>query len=78
MLTLCMMPNLTSFKRLGEPMAKVAFDPLELLRFISRNFVPLNMMMERAGMSEMDIDNRSRDVFHHFHLPYDSAPPVDE
>jgi len=29
----------------------------------------------RAGMSEMDIYNRTRDVFHHFHLPYDSEPP---
>ena len=47
-------PTLSGFKRLGEPMAKVEYDPMELLRFIERNFVPLNTMMERAGMSEMD------------------------
>jgi hypothetical protein len=35
----------------------------------------LTMMMERAGMSEMDIYNRTRDVFHHFKLPYTSEPP---
>ena len=40
-----------------------------------KNFVPLNLMMERAGMSEMDIYNRTRDVFHHYKLPYDSEPP---
>ncbi len=77
MMTLCLMPTLTSFKRLGEPMAKVECNPQDLLRFLSRNFVPLNTMMERAGMSEMDIYNRSRDVFRHFHLPYESEPPVE-
>jgi hypothetical protein len=48
---------------------------MDLLRFIPKNFVPLNEMMVRAGMSEMGIYNRTRDVFHHFHLPYDSEPP---
>jgi hypothetical protein len=77
MMALCLMPNLSSFKRLGQPLAKVEYDPLELLGFISRNFAPLNLMMERAGMSELDIYNRTRDVFHHFHLPYDAPPPED-
>jgi hypothetical protein len=45
------------------------------LRFISKNFIPLNLMMERAGMSEMDIYNRTRDIFLYFKLPYDSEPP---
>ena len=34
-------------------------------------------MMERAGMSEMDIYNRTRDVFLHNALSYDSEPPED-
>jgi hypothetical protein len=29
----------------------------------------------RAGMSEMDIYNRTRDVFLYFKLPYDAPPP---
>lgn len=37
----------------------------------------LNLMMERAGMSEMDIYNRTRDVFHYFKQPYDSELPED-
>jgi hypothetical protein len=61
-------PNLQGFKRLGEPKAAVESDPIDLLRFIERNFIPLNTMMERAGMSEMDI-------FHYFKLPYDAPPP---
>ena len=67
--------NLSGYKRVGEPQAKVEYDPMDLLNFIPKNFVPLNEMMMRAGMSEMDIYNRTRDVFHHFHLPYD-APPL--
>ena len=77
MMTLCLMPNLSSFKRLGQPLAKVEYDPLELVGFINRNFGPLNMMMERAGMSELDIFNRTRDIFHYFNLPFDEEPPED-
>ena len=75
MMTLCLMPNLRAFKRLGEPLAKVEYDPAELLRFISRNFAPLNAMMERAGCSERAIYDRTREVFHHFNLPFDAEPP---
>ena len=43
--------------------------------FINRNFEPLNMMMERAGMSEFYIFNRTRDIFRYFNLPFDEDPP---
>ncbi len=46
------------------------------MRFIERNFIPLNTMMERAGKSEMDIYNRTRDIFLYFKLPHDAEPPV--
>ena len=75
MMTLCLMPNLSSFKRLGQPQAKVEYDPLDLVGFINRNFGPLNMMMERAGMSEFYIFNRTRDIFRYFNLPFDEDPP---
>lgn len=75
MMTLCLLPNLTGIKRLGEPKAGVQYDQLDLLRFIEKNFIPLNTMMERAGMSEMDIYHRTRDVFHYFNLPFDAPPP---
>jgi hypothetical protein len=48
---------------------------MDLLNFIIKNFGPLNAMMERAGMSEMDIYNRTRDNFLYFKLPYDAPPP---
>jgi hypothetical protein len=75
MMTLCLLPNLKGFKRFGEPKAAVEYEPLDLLRFIEKNFIPLNTMMERAGMSERDIYDRTRDVFHYFNLPYDAPPP---
>jgi hypothetical protein len=75
MMTLCLMPNLASFKRLGEPLAKVEYDPADLLPLISRDLGPLNAMMERAGMTELAIYERTRDVFRHFHLPFHVAPP---
>ena len=46
------------------------------MRFIERNFIPLNTMMERAGMSETDIYHRTRDIFLYLKLPYDAEPPV--
>ena len=33
-------------------------------------------MMERAGMSEMDIYHRTRDIFLYFKLQYDTEQPV--
>ena len=75
MMTLCLMPSFSGFKRLGDPVAAVEYDPMELIDFIQENFVPLNTMMERAGMSELDIYNRTRDVFLHYGLPYASPPP---
>ena len=35
---------------------------MDLLCFIERNFIPLNTMMERAVMSEMDIYDRTKEV----------------
>jgi hypothetical protein len=62
-------------ERGGGDLAAVEYDPLDLITFISKNFIPLNTMMERAGMSEMDIYHRTRDIFLYFKLPYDSEPP---
>jgi len=75
MMTMCLLPNLQGYKRLGEPKAAIEYNPMDLINFIAKNFGPLNMMMERAGMSEMDIYNRTRDIFHYFKLPYDAPPP---
>ncbi len=76
-MTLCLLPNKQGFKRLGKPQAAVEYDPMDLIRFIQKNFVQPNAMMERAGMSEMDIYHRTWDIFLYFKLPFGAPPPED-
>jgi hypothetical protein len=40
MMTLCLLPNLKGFKRVGEPKAAVEYEPLDLLRFIEKKLHP--------------------------------------
>ena len=77
MMTFCLLPNLTGYKRAGEQFAKVEYDPMDLIPFIQKNFSPLNIMMERAGMSERDIYDRTKEVFLYYGLPFDAEPPED-
>jgi hypothetical protein len=71
------LPNIRGFKRLGEPKSGVEYDQADLLGFIEKNILPLNTLMERAAMSEMDIYNRTREIFLYFNLPFDASPPQD-
>jgi hypothetical protein len=48
---------------------------MDLVRFIEKNFIPLNTMMELARMSEMDIYHRTRGIFRYYKLPFDAGPP---
>jgi hypothetical protein len=54
----------------------VSIEPLEILRFISGGFVPINEMCERAGMSERQIFDRTEAVFEYFNLPFDEQAPA--
>ena len=40
-----------------------------------RRLTPHPVAGKHAVKAGMDIYNRTRDVFHRFHLPYDSDPP---
>ena len=51
---------------------KVICNPLEVARFISGGFVPMNELCEKAGMSERQIFDRSKAVFEYFNLPFDA------
>lgn len=66
----CLLASLTSIKRDGSAQVQVVSDPVELIRLIGRQFMSMNVMCERAGMTEEEIYNLSRDVFHYFGLPY--------
>lgn len=75
MMTLCLMPELHDSKRLDQTYSGVIYDPLDLMNFISANWVIFNTMMERAGMSEMDIYNRTRDIMLYYKFPFNVNPP---
>lgn len=62
MIALCLLPKIRGYKSLGEPKSCVEYDQAHLLGLIEKNIPPLNTMMERAAMSEMDIYNRTRDI----------------
>jgi hypothetical protein len=58
-----------------SPHAAVKYKPLDLLRFVSNDFGPMNAMCEQAEMSERIIYDRSKAVFEYFKIPFDAEPP---
>ena len=75
MVTACLLGNVTAHKVIGEPKACLALDPMELIRFVSDGFLPMNAMCERANLSELDIFNRTAEIFRYYNLPFDAPPP---
>ena len=52
----------------------VACDPFDLLNLLKRDFAPMNLMCERAGMFEDRIYDRTKAIFEYFSLPFDVEP----
>ena len=75
MMVMCCLESLDALKVKGQSQVKVSISPLEVVRFISGGFVPMNEMCERAGMSERQIFDRTKAVFEYFNLPFDAGPP---
>jgi hypothetical protein len=46
------------------------------LNFLKRDFLPMNLMCERAEMFERYIFERTKAVFQYFGLPFDEEPPT--
>jgi hypothetical protein len=74
-MTMCCLPSLTAMKVDGKPNVAVECKQLELLRFVSNDFGPMNVMCDRAGLSERLIYDRSKAVFEYFDMPFDVEPP---
>ena len=74
MMTLCCLDHLSGAKRVGQPSAQVLLDPVELVRFVSGGFGPMNEMFERSGAPERAIYDRTRQIFEYFNLPADMPP----
>jgi hypothetical protein len=71
MMVMCCLESLDALKVKGQSQVKVSISPLEVVRFISGGFVPMNEMCERAGMCERQIFDRTKAVFEYFNLPFD-------
>ena len=71
MMVMCCLESLDALKVKGQDQVQVSIDPLEVVRFISGGFVPMNEMCERAGMSERQIFEKTKAVFEYFNLPFD-------
>jgi hypothetical protein len=74
MMVMCCLDSLDALKIQGQPQVQVQISPLEVVRFISGGFVPMNEMCERAGISERQIFERTKAVFGYFNLPFDVGP----
>ena len=76
-MVICCLNSFTTLKVEGQAACRVEYDPLELIRFIAQDFPHMNWMCEFAGMTEMEIFHRTRDVFKYFNFPFDAASPSD-
>jgi hypothetical protein len=75
-MTMCCLPSVSTMQVDGRTHVTVTCDPLDLIQFIKRDFMPMNLMCERAGMSERGIYDRTKAVFGYFKLPFDAEPPA--
>jgi hypothetical protein len=70
-MVMCCLPSINTKQVDGQPQVAVTCEPLDLLTFLKRDFLPMNRMCERAGMFEERIYERSKTVFEYFGLPFD-------
>ncbi len=74
-MVLCCLRSFTALSEDGNPNVKVEYDPLELLEFLKRDFVPMNRVCERAGMFEQHIETRTNAIIEYFGLPTEGTVP---
>ncbi len=77
MMVKCCLRSITVMKVDGKPNVAVAYDGLELVRFVGNDFGPMNVMCDRAQMTERVVYDRTKAVFGYFNLPFDGGglPP---
>ena len=74
-MVMCCLPDVSTMQVDGQTKMAVTCDPLDLLNFIKRDFMPMNAMCDRAEMFERGIYDRSKVVFEYFGLPFEVEPP---
>jgi hypothetical protein len=74
-MTMCCLSSVNTMQVDGRTQVAVTYDPLDLLKLFKRDFMPMNLMCDRAQMSERGIFDRTKAVFEYFGLPFDAEPP---
>src|ERR1017187_3319266 len=74
-MVMCCLPDVSTLQVDGKTKVAVTFDLLGVLNFIKHDFMPMNLMCDRAEMFERGIFGRSKAVFEYFGLPFDAPPP---
>jgi len=72
-MVLCCLPSITSMQVDGKDEIAITYDPLEILDFLKRDIIPMNLMCERAEMFKERIYDRTKAVFGYFNLPFDAG-----
>jgi hypothetical protein len=70
------LPELSTMQVGGKYKVAVTFDPLDVLNFIKYDFMPMNLMYDRAEMFERGIHDRCKAVFECSGLPFDAEQPT--
>ncbi len=71
-MTMCCLPSINVVQVAGQIQVAVTCEPIDLLNFIKRDFLPMNRMCERAGMFEDRILDRTKALFEYFNLPFEA------
>ncbi|HEY5479996.1 MAG TPA: hypothetical protein VIL39_00810 [Verrucomicrobiae bacterium] len=74
-IAMCCLPEVNTMQVYGYTKVAVTCDPMDILNFLKRDFLPMNLMCERAEMFERGIYDRTKAVFEYFSLPFDAEPP---
>jgi hypothetical protein len=65
-MTFCCLPSLRVVRREGAPIQRVHLDQGELADFVRDNFKGMNLLFQRAGMTERENRDRSQRVLEYY------------
>ena len=71
-MTMCCLPSINVMQVAGQNQVSVTCEPIDLLNFIKRDFLPMNLICERAGMFEDRILDRTKALFEYFNMPFEA------
>ena len=71
-MSMCCVPEITTMQVDGQTKVAVTCDPMAILNLLKHDFLPMNLMCERAEMFEERIYDRTKTVFEYFGLPFEA------